>query len=86
MNRIRASRIFPCAICGARDARDEQHAQGCPKLAPVAKAEVYRLALALERAWAAAPPRAILPKHSKGWIRANDRELREHAAMRRRSA
>ena len=45
------SKVFPCAWCGAPDARGESHAQGCPRVAPVSKAARLAIALACEDGW-----------------------------------
>jgi hypothetical protein len=42
---------IPCAFCGAPDARAKSHARGCPKLPPVSKEELLRIALACEAGW-----------------------------------
>ncbi len=73
-----------CEICKAPDAHDAAHAAGCPYSGvTVSKAELMRLALRVERGWAAAGPRPALTRR-KEWIRANERELQQ--AARRRSA
>jgi hypothetical protein len=76
----RHPRIFRSAICGAPDAHDASHQRGCPQVAPLTKAELLRLALAIEDAWAGLPPR---PPAKKDWVRETAREL---FAARRRSA
>lgn len=45
------AKIFPCAFCGAPDARAKSHGAGCPKLPPVSKEELLRIALECEAGW-----------------------------------
>jgi hypothetical protein len=40
-----------CADCGHPDNRDETHAQGCPYVEPLTKAELMRLARLTEAGW-----------------------------------
>jgi hypothetical protein len=48
----RFAKVFPCVVCGAPDARQPDHARGCPKLNPVPAEKLLRIALQCEDAWA----------------------------------
>ena len=45
-------RIYPCWYCGHADSHDLTHARGCPRLAPVPKEELLRIARYVEAGWA----------------------------------
>jgi len=47
-----------CRTCGAKDGRDKAHAQGCPRLAPLSRAELIAIARNVEEAWARRAPKA----------------------------
>jgi hypothetical protein len=47
------AKVFPCWACGAPDARQPDHARGCPQLPPVPREIRLQLALEIEDAWAA---------------------------------
>lgn len=42
----------PCQTCRAPDARQPDHARGCPKLPPVSREKLLRLIRETEDAWA----------------------------------
>jgi hypothetical protein len=45
-------RAEPCRTCRSKDSRDAAHQRGCPALPPVSKAQLIRLARAVEAQWA----------------------------------
>jgi hypothetical protein len=44
--------IYPCWHCGHYDSHDLTHARGCPRLPPVPKEDLLRIARNVEAGWA----------------------------------
>jgi hypothetical protein len=44
--------IHPCWYCGRADSHDHTHARGCPRLPPVPKDDLVRIARNVEAGWA----------------------------------
>ena len=74
-----ASRIYPCAYCGAPDARGADHQRGCPKLPPVTPERLRAIAQACERGW-----RIAAAERAEGRAEKKQREARHAAEQVRR--